>query len=502
MRGIETPITEIRHKVLKEVAKVAFETEDADINDKIEAIPYKITPTEDPKYRESIYRERAIASERVRLAMGLSLRPENAPVHVTSGLSASNISDKYYEPPLMQVIPSACAKCEDNVYEATNNCRGCVAHPCVEVCPKGAISIVDGRSFIDKEKCIKCGKCKAICPYDAIAKKVRPCSEACGIKAIGTDPHGRAKIDNDKCVSCGMCMVNCPFGAIADKSQIYQLIRAIKQGDEVVAEVAPAIVGQFGDNVRLWTLKAALMDLGFKEVYEVALGADIGAVTEAHHYVEEVKTGKLPFLLTSCCPSWSMLAKRTLNDLADTVSSALTPMVATARTIKQRRPNARVVFIGPCAAKKLEAMRRTVRSDVDFVITFEELSAMFDAKGIDIANYTKEEPVHDATGVGRGYGVAGGVASAIEQCINEYYPDVDVLIEHVEGLAECQKMLMLAKAGKKDGCLIEGMGCPGGCVAGAGTNIPIAKGAAAVKKFVRDSTTKLPDIDLKEIDLP
>ena len=503
MRGIETSITQIRHKVLKEVSKVAFEADDIDnINDKIEAIPYAITPNEVPRYRESVYRERAIAQERVRLAMGLSLRPENAPVHVTSGLSASNISDKYYEPPLMQVIPSACDMCEHNVFEVTDNCRGCVAHPCTEVCPRDAIHIVNGRSVIDKEKCIKCGKCKAICPYDAIAKKMRPCAEACGINAIGTDESGRAKIDDSKCVKCGMCMVSCPFGAIADKSQIYQLIRAIKKGDEVVCEVAPAIVGQFGDDVRLWKLKAALLDLGFKEVYEVALGADIGAITEAHHYVEKVKSGELPFLLTSCCPAWSMIAKRTLNDLADTVSSALTPMVATARTIKQRRPNARVVFIGPCAAKKLEAMRVSVRSDVDFVITFEELSAMFDAKGIDFNNYDKEEPIHDATGAGRGYGVAGGVANAIEKCINEYYPDEDVLIEHVEGLAECQKMLLLAKAGKKDGCLIEGMGCPGGCVAGAGTNIPIAKGAAAVKKFVRDSTTRLPDKHLEEIDLP
>ncbi len=500
MRGIETNIRKIRHKVFTEVARVAFESEN--INDDIEAIPYKITPGDVPLYRESIYRERAIASERVRLAMGLSLRPESKPVHLTSGLDASNISDKYYEPPLMQVIPSACDMCEDNVYEVTNQCRGCVAHPCVEVCPKGAISIVNGKSFIDKSKCIKCGRCKQICPYDAIAKKVRPCAAACGIRAITSDEHGRAKINNEKCVSCGQCMVSCPFGAISDKSQIFQLIRAIKKGDDVVAEVAPAVVGQFGPNVRLWKIKAALMDLGFKEVYEVALGADIGAITEAHHYVNEVKTGNLPFLLTSCCPAWAVLAKRTLPTLADTVSSALTPMVATARTIKQRDPNARVVFIGPCAAKKLEAMRRTVRSDVDFVITFEELSAMFEAKGIDFETYDKETPVHDATGAGRGYGVAGGVASAIEQCINEYYPGTEVLIEHAEGLANCQKTLMLAKAGKKNGFMIEGMGCPGGCVAGAGTNIQIEKGAAAVKKFVSDSTVKLPAKDLEEIDLP
>ena len=314
MRGIETPIKTLRQKVFTEVAKVAFDSQN--INDDIEAIPYKITPGDAPLYRESIYRERAICSERVRLAMGLSLRPDDEPVHVTSGLDESNVAEKYYEPPLMQVIPSACDMCEDNVYEVSNQCRGCVAHPCVEVCPKGAISIVDGKSHIDKDKCIKCGKCKAICPYDAIAKKVRPCAAACGVKAISSDERGRAQIDDQKCVKCGQCMAACPFGAIADKSQIFQLIQAMKQGP-VIAELAPAVIGQFGDDVRLWKIKAALKEIGFAEVFEVALGADIGAITEARHYVNEVKTGKLPFLLTSCCPAWSMLAKKTLPDMVE-----------------------------------------------------------------------------------------------------------------------------------------------------------------------------------------
>ena len=197
-----------------------------------------------------------------------------------------------------------------------------------------------------------------------------------------------------------------------------------------------------------------------------------------------------------------MLAKKTLPDMVETVSSALTPMVATARTIKQRHPEAKIVFVGPCAAKKLEASRRSVRSDVDFVITFEELDAIFTAKGIDMETYDAEEPIHDATGTGRGYAVAGGVANAIENCINEYYPGTEVYIEHAEGLSDCQKMLLMAKAGKKDGCLIEGMGCPGGCVAGVGTNIAIPKAAQAVRKFVKDSTTALPPKEYSEIHLP
>ena len=498
IRGLDTSVKRLRKQVFTEVARVAWESDN--INEDIEAIPYKITPGDVPLYRESIWRERAICAERVRLAMGMSLRPEDQPVHVTAGITESNISEKYYEPPLMQVIPSACDACAVKRYKVTDNCRGCVAHPCVEVCPKGAISLQNGRSVIDQDKCIKCGKCRAACPYSAIAYETRPCADACGVNAIESDELGRARINPDKCVSCGMCMVNCPFGAIADKSQIFQLIRALKEGGEIIAEIAPAYIGQFG-NAGPKKVKAALMELGFSEVYEVALGADMGAVTEAHHYVKEVVNGDLPFLLTSCCPSWSMLAKLYFPDMADKVSSALTPMVATARTIKKKHPNAKVVFVGPCASKKLEASRRSVRSDVDFVITFEELAAMFDAKGIDPEKLEHEEEIHDATGAGRGYGVAGGVAEAIEKCINAYYPDVDIYIEHAEGLDECRKMLLLAKTGKKDGCLIEGMGCPGGCVAGAGTNIPIPKATLAVKKSVKDSSKKIPPKELGEIEL-
>ena len=501
-QGFETNVTKLRRKVFVEVARVAFESEK--INNDIEAIPYKITPTEKPQYRESVYRERAIASERVRLAMGMSLNPQDRPAHITNGLSYSNISDNYYEPPLMQVIPSACDKCEDNAYRVTDQCRSCVSRYCVTVCPRGAVSIDEktGKSKIDDAKCIKCGKCKEACPYEAIVRIARPCARACGVKAITSDSLGRAQIDTSKCVACGQCMVHCPFGAIADKSQIYQLIRAIKNGDNVVAAVAPAIIGQFGSNVSLWKINAALKELGFKEVFEVALGADVGAATEAHHYATDVATGKLPFLLTSCCPSWSMLAKTQFPEMIGKISNALTPMVATARSVKQKMPNARVVFIGPCAAKKLEAMRKTVRSDVDFVITFEELAAIFEAKGIDFETYDKEEPIHDASGAGRGYAVAGGVASAVESCIREYYPEVEVKIEHAEGLADCKKILMLAKAGKMNGCLIEGMACPGGCVAGAGVNLPVEKGAAEVKKFVEGSTKKLPGKELYDIKLP
>ena len=499
MRGLHTQVSDLRKDVFVEVARIAYESDN--INDDLESIPYKLSPDENPRFRDSVYRERAVSSERTRLALGLSLRPQNKPVHITSGLDEATVDEMYYEPPLMQVIPSACNACEDNVYEVSNLCRGCLAHSCMEVCPRDAITHVDGQAHIDESKCIKCGKCKSACPYDAIGKKVRPCSVACGVKAIESDEYGRAVISQDKCLSCGMCMVSCPFGAIADKSQIFQLIRCMKNGGEVVAEIAPAYAGQFGKEATPDKIYAALLKLGFSQVYEVALGADIGAVTEAHDYVYHVKTGEKPFLLTSCCPAWSMLAKKQFPEIIDSVSKELTPMVATARSIKKEHPNAKVVFIGPCAAKKLEAMRKTVRSDVDFVITFEELDAMFEARGIDPKTIESQGHLHDATAAGRGYAVAGGVSKAIENCIHEYYPDVEVQIEHVEGLDECKKVLMLAKAGRKNGYLIEGMGCPGGCVAGAGTLIPVPEAKKDVQQIVKDSTKKLPPKQLREIEL-
>lgn len=492
MRGIDTPVRQRRRRIFKEVANLAYNSEN--LKDDMEALPYKIVDYDESIYLESVYRERSIIRERLRLAMGMSLRPENRdrPGHLTEGLEESIIDEKYYEPPLMQVIPSACNACPENHYQVTDTCMGCVAHPCQAICPKDAVRMVKGKSIIDQEKCIKCGKCKEVCPYDAIAHKERPCNKACGINAIKNDNHMRAVIDNDLCVSCGQCMVSCPFGAIADKSQIFQLIRALQSGRKIIAQVAPAFVGQFGPKVTPDIFKTALKQLGFDDVYETALGADQGCVAEAEHYAKEVALGNQPFSLTSCCPSWTIMAKNLFPETIDKISNALTPMVATARIIKKEHPEASVVFIGPCASKKLEASRTTVRSDVDFVITFEELTGMFEAKGILLDDIKAIDEMQDATGAGRGYGVAGGVAHAIAECVEKNYPSIKVNIEHAESLEECKKILLLAKAGKKNGCLIEGMACPGGCVAGAGTNIAIPQAMREVKKFKEMAKKQLP----------
>ena len=486
MRGVHTYVNDIRRNVFTEVARLAFEGGDYS---RISSLPYKIIPGEVATHRENIFLERAIVAERLRLAIGLPLRSIEEHAPVDDGIEESAIAEKYFDPPLINIIPYACNACPTKRVVVTDLCQGCLAHPCREVCPRDAISVIKGnKSEIDQDKCIKCGKCIEQCPYNAIVKIERPCAAACGMDAIESDEHGRARINYDKCVSCGMCLVNCPFSAIVDKSQIFQLIHSIKAGDEVVAELAPAFVGQFGPDATPSRIIQALKNIGFADVVEVAVGADLCTIEEAHDFIENVPENQ-PFMATSCCPSWSVMAKKTFPTLASNISMALTPMVLTARLIKKERPNAKVVFIGPCAAKKLEASRRSVRSDVDFVLTFEELQGVFDAKDINFAEIPDdpEQDFKDGTGAGRGFAVSKGVAAAVVEAIKEIDPDREVLIDSADGLKECKKMLQLARAGKRNGYLLEGMACPGGCIAGAGTITPVIKSVNAVGKYAKSA---------------
>ena len=485
MRGVHTFVNDIRRSVFTEIARMAYEGGDYS---RIAALPYKIIPGEVAEHRENVFLERAIVGERLRLAMGLPLRPVSEHAPLEEGINESAIAEKYYEPPLVNIITFACNACPTKQVMVTDACQGCLAHPCREICPKDAIRIVKGKSVIDKEKCIKCGRCIEHCPYNAIIKIERPCAEACGMDAIESDYLGRAKINYDKCVSCGMCLVNCPFSAIADKSQIFQLIQAIKKGDKMIAAVAPAFIGQFGPKVTPAQFKEAMRQLGFYETVEVAVGADLCTIEEAKDFLEKVPE-KLPFLATSCCPAWSVMAKKLYPEYADCISMALTPMVLTARLVKKQHPDARVVFVGPCAAKKLEASRRSIRSDVDFVLTFEELQGMFDAKDIDVSKVEGKEgdDFQNGTAAGRGFAKTGGVAAAVAEAIHQLDPEREVLVDHADGLRECRKMLALAKAGKRNGYLLEGMGCPGGCIAGAGTITPVKKSEVNVEKYTKQA---------------
>lgn len=480
MRVIESDVGIFRRQVFTEVARLALE--DGDLATRIEEIPFKISPGEIALHRESVFLERAVVGERVRLAMGLPLRPADKPVPLSSGLIESNIDEKYYDPPLINIIKFACNACQDRFF-ITNGCQGCLARPCIEVCPKGAISFGgDRRTHIDQEKCIKCGRCLQVCSYEAIIRQKRPCAEACGVDAIDSDERGRAIINEDKCVECGMCIVNCPFGAISDKGQIFQMCNAMKRGESLMAIVAPAFVGQFGGSVKPKKLRAVLQAAGFDDVFEVAVGADLCAITEAQDFLEHVPK-KTPFMATSCCPSWSVMAKHEFPEFAHCVSMALTPMVLTARMVKKKYPNAKIVFIGPCSSKKLEASRKSVRSDVDFVLTFEELMGVFEAKDIDFKAISGDEPLEEATADGRGFAVSGGVAKAVVDTIGRLAPDKQVNVACAEGLRECKKLMQRAAKGEFDGYLLEGMACPGGCIAGTGTRIDSRKASTLVNRY-------------------
>lgn len=489
MRGVETRIQEIRHRIFTEVAILAYQSENS-VDKRIEELPYKIIPGEVGSFRNNVFWERAIVGERVRLALGLPYRGAAIHAPISEGVEDADKPENYYTPPLINVIKFACNSCVEQRVFVSDGCQGCLAHPCVEVCPKDAVSLdhFNGRAIIDDEKCIQCGRCVKVCAYSAIISQKRPCMVACGVDAIGTDENGKADIDYDKCVSCGQCLVNCPFGAIADKSQIFQVIRSIQAGEKIYAAVAPAFVGQFGPKVTPGRLRAAMRELGFADVFEVAIGADLCANQEAQDFMEEVPD-HLPFMATSCCPAWSMMAKKLFPEYKDCISMALTPMTLTARLIKCYHKNAKVVFIGPCAAKKLEAMRKSVRSEVDFVLTFEEMSGIFAARELDLENIAEDqEGVNDVSTDGRNFAVAGGVAKAVENVIHKRYPEQEIKIVNAEGLRECRDMLKKAKAGKYNGYLLEGMACPGGCVAGAGTMQAIKKSQVAVNQYAAKAT--------------
>ena len=331
MRGIYSNKTEIRHKVFTEIARMAYE--DYPLSH-IEDLPYEIIPGEIGKYYDNIFLERAIIGERLRATLGLPVRTMSEHAPLSEGIDKSAIDEKYYDPPLINIIKFACHACPEKRVLITNGCQGCIEHPCIEVCPKDAIHMEKGRSVIDQDKCIKCGKCVNACPYNAIIKQERPCAAACGMNAIKSDEYGRADIDYDQCVSCGMCLVSCPFSAIVDKSQIFQTVLALKSDTPVYAAIAPSFVKQFGDKVTPEQVRAALKAVGFEDMVEVAVGADLCAVQEAVDFMKEVPN-EHPWLGTSCCPAWSVMAKKTYPEYADCISMALTPMVLTGRMTKK-----------------------------------------------------------------------------------------------------------------------------------------------------------------------
>jgi [FeFe] hydrogenase (group B1/B3) len=440
MRLFDTNVQQLKYEVLKEVVRLESRGE---LEEKLNEIPRKIIPGPKATMRCCIYCERAIVAERVKLAMG---------------------GDKD-NPNVVQVIDIACDECPTARMYVTEACRGCIAHRCQSACPCGAISFQNHKAAIDHTKCKECGLCMKACPYNAITAQERPCILACKAKAISLDENSKAKIDYGKCVGCGMCVRQCPFGAIVDKSFLLDAVRLLhrsgaEQSFNVYAMVAPAIASQFAD-VKLGQIVSGLKKIGFCDVVEVALGADIVAQKDAKELVEK------GFLTSSCCPAFVQLIHSAFPELADHISGSASPMIETAKWIKQNDKTAKVIFIGPCVAKKAEFQKKEFAGIVDCVITFEELQALLDGMGVRLEELP-EEKLNNASYYGRIFGKHGGVTEAVQHVLEKSKMDFQISPTMCDGLEECRAALLKASKGKLDSNFIEGMACPGGCIGGAG----------------------------------
>lgn len=429
----------MKYKVLQSVAKYSFE---GTLEEHINEIPYEIIPGPVPTYRCCIYREREIIRERISSARGELLpgQPERG---------------------IVGVLPAACEGCPISRFTVTDNCQRCLAKKCQAACPFGAISITGKGAYIDPSKCKECGHCAAACPYNAISDTMRPCMRACPVGAISKDDYNRAQIDYGKCISCAACVVGCPFGAITDRSNIVAVIEALRKKENIVATFAPAIEGQFGD-ANVGMLKAAIKKLGFTDVVEVALGADATAWHEAQELKEAIQN-KMK-MTTSCCPAFVEMIEKHFPKLIPNISHTGSPMTLIARYIREADPSAKVVFIGPCVAKKLEIQR--VEDSADYVLTFEELAAMFDA--LNIKPNEPAENEQDGSKLAKGFAQSGGVAASVAEVLDEEGFEIPFSCVKCNGAKECKKFLMIMNAGKMQEDILEGMACEGGCVAGPG----------------------------------
>jgi len=438
----ETRIQYLKYQVLKEVAKEAW---DGDLLENVLDIPKKILPGKVPTMRCCVYKERAILQERVKLAMGGNRENPN----------------------IIEVIDIACDECPIGGYEVTNNCQGCLAQRCTNACPKNAIYFDNNhQAHIDKNKCVNCGACARACQYSAIINRKRPCENACAVKAIVSNQEQACKIDEEKCIRCGACISQCPFGAIMDKSFILDAIDYILKSEnntkfKVYALIAPAIADSFRE-VKLSQIVTGLKKLGFYDVVEVAKGADIVAYHEAKELAEK------GFLLSSCCPAFVSFVEKNFPDLKEYVSHNLSPMGAIAQKLKEDDKNCKLVFIGPCTAKKMEIQRDNLNGLVDVALTFEELQALFDSRDLDLETL-EETPIDQASFFGRIFARSGGLTEAMAEGLKEIDAGLELKPETCNGIDMCRVALLKKSKNLAMGNFVEGMACNGGCIGGAGT---------------------------------
>lgn len=471
----DATILKIKHDVLYEVAKLAF---DGELENMKDDLPFKMIPGPKANFRCCIYKEREVIRQRIRLAEG----------KCPGDKKSNNI---------VQVISSACEECPISRYVVTDNCQKCMAKACKQACNFGAITIGRDRAYIDPSVCKECGMCAKACPYNAIAELMRPCKRSCPVDAITMDENGICVIDESKCIQCGKCIHSCPFGALGSKSFIVDVIEAIKSDKKVVGMIAPAAEGQFGEDITMASWKTALMKIGFDDFIEVGLGGDMTAASEAAEWAEAYKEGKK--MTTSCCPAFVNMIKQHFPTLLENVSTTVSPMCAVSRMVKAKDPNTVTVFIGPCIAKKSEAMDKSIENNVDYVLTFGEIRAMFRAKNVTL----EPEPnsLQEASVFGKRFGNGGGVTAAVLQCLKESGETTDIEVMKCDGAAECKKALLLLKMGKLPADFIEGMACQGGCVGGPSRHQEVNKAKKARDFLIASADDREVHENLKNYDM-
>lgn len=464
MRKFDTKVQYLKYKVLREVAKQAFNDT---LLENITDIPKLIVPNKEPTMRCCVYKERAIVSERIKIAMG---------------------GDKT-NPNVIEVIDIACDECPVGGYEISDACRGCIAHHCEDTCKRGAIIFDHNqKAHIDKSKCVECGQCAKVCPYSAIVNHKRPCENACKVKAIGIGESKEAKVDNSKCIACGACVYQCPFGSITCKSFILDVIDIIKKSVnntkyKTYAVVAPSIASQFS-YAKLGQVVKGIKNLGFYTVVEAALGADMVALSEGKELLEK------GLLTSSCCPAFVDYVQKQFPDLAKHISHNNSPMVEIAKYIKKTDPTAKVVFIGPCTAKKMEFQLEKTQGAVDCVMTFEELQALLDSIDIDVTTL-EEDALDNASYYGRIFARSGGLSEAVFQSLREQGEDTsDYHPIACDGIEECKIALLKLSKNVLQENFLEGMACAGGCIGGAGCLTHGTKNKMEIDKYGKEAMEK------------
>lgn len=442
-----------RREIYKHICNLVFKKEDVREFDRI---PIAMRPRKGVSVRCCIHKDRAVLRYKIMAMFGFNFYEETDELKSLGDYALEALEGKRENKQTLSVVDEACSACIRKNYLVTNACRGCVARPCQVNCPKEAIHFKEGRAYIDADDCVNCGKCLMACPYHAIIYQPVPCEEVCPVDAIQKDEDGNERIDEEKCIHCGKCLVACPFGAIVERSDLLTVVDGLSKGKKYTALIAPSIIGQYNND--LSSVIDGLKKVGFHQVYEVAQGAEITSEKEAEELSDVLE--KDQFLTTSCCPSYVELVQKHIPDLVPHISHTKSPMYYTAELAKRENSAAETVFIGPCVAKRNEAEQYDC---IDQVLSFEELGALFVAKGIDVSTTTNEAS-KDIADLARGFAFSGGVAKSVLS----RFEHATIRWDHIEGMSKAN-VRRLKRIKKEKLNFLEVMVCEGGCAAGPTT---------------------------------